>query len=195
MLLGLPTVLALAALGVAACHAKAPTDGPGHLARAVTVATVERRPIAGALTASGDLTPRQEAAVLPEVTGYRVATVLADVGQFVRRGQVLARLDPALIESQVAQQQALLAQAQAQAAQAEDQAARVKGLDDLGVLSKEQIDQRRFQARAAVATTRAQAAALHDIRTRESKLAVTAPVSGLILEKTIRPGDLAATGA
>lgn len=163
--------------------------------RAVTVVRVEPRAISGALQASGDLVPLQEAAVLPEVTGYRVAEVLADVGQHVTKGQVLARLDPTLIRTQIAQQQALAAQAQAQAVQAEDQAERVRGLDDSGVLSEEQIRQRRFQALAARATAQAQAAALRDARTRASLLAVTAPVSGVILEKTVRPGDLSAAGA
>jgi HlyD family secretion protein len=62
------------------------------------------------------------------------------------------------------------------------------------VLSQEAIDQRRFQARAAEATAAAQAAALKDVRTRYAKMAVTAPVSGLILERTVRPGDMSATG-
>jgi HlyD family secretion protein len=182
-----------AALVLAGCHKPEPRT-ESHPARAVTVAVVEPRAIVGALAASGDLSPRTEAAVLPEVTGYRVAEVLVDVGQYVKRGQVLARLDPALLQSQVAQQQAALAQAEAQAAQAEDQAARVAGLDGQGVLSQEQIAQRRFQARAARANAKAQAAALNEIRTRAAKLAVTAPVSGLVLEKTVRPGDLATAG-
>jgi HlyD family secretion protein len=185
---------ALAASGaLTGCHKAEPKASPAA-ARTVTVVRIEPLAIAGALAASGDLVARQEAAVLPEVTGYRVAAVLTDVGQSVRQGQVLARLDPSLIESQVAQAQAQLAQAEAQAAQAEDQAARVKGLDDQGVLSQEQIAQRRFQARAARATVNAQAAALRDLRTRQAKLQVVAPVSGLVLEKTVRPGDLSAGG-
>jgi len=64
------------------------------------------------------------------------------------------------------------------------------------VLSQEAIDQRRFQSRAAQATANAQAAALKDLRTRISKLSVAAPVSGLILERTVRPGDISsAAGA
>ena len=133
-------------------------------------------------------------AVLPEVSGYRVSRVLADVGQYVKAGQTLVQLDPTLIQAQVAQSEALAAQAEVQALQAEEQAGRVQGLDGSGVLSQEQIDQRRFQARAARATARAQAAGLRDLKTRAGKLSVSAPVSGLILEKTVRPGDMAAGG-
>lgn len=171
----------LAALALAGCHKPPPAKAaPADQARAVSVVRVEPHAISGALTATGDLTPREEAAVLPEVTGYRVAAVLVDVGQYVRKGQVLVRLDPALIEAQIAQ-------AQANAEQAEAQAARVKGLDGQGVISQEQIEQRRFQARAAIAQ-------LRDLQTRYAKMNVTAPVAGLILERTVRPGDLSAGG-
>ncbi len=192
-----PAILPLlAVLALAGCHKpKAPKTTDAQQARAVSIIQVAPRAISGALAASGDLLPREEAAVLPEVSGYRVARVLVDIGDVVRKGQTLVELDPALIQAQLAQQQALAAQADAQAQQAEDQAARVKGLDTEGVLSQEAIDQRRFQAKAARATANAQAAALRDVRTRASKLAVTAPVGGLVLERTVRPGDTSAVGA
>ena len=167
--------------GLAGCRKPPVKQTEAQQARAVSVVRIEPRPIVGALAAAGDLAPREEAAVLPEVTGYRVAAVLADVGQFVKKGQVLVRLDPSLIEAQIAQ-------AQAQYEQAQDQANRVKGLDNQGVLSQEQIEQRRIQARVA-------AAQLRDLKTRYAKMNVTAPVAGLILEKNVRPGDLSAAGA
>jgi HlyD family secretion protein len=170
-----------AVLALAACKKPPEKVSEKDQARAVRVVRVEPRAIVGALTASGNLTPREEAAVMPEVTGYRVSRVLADVGDYVRAGQTLVQLDPALLEAQVAQ-------AQAQAAQAEDQARRVADLDGQGVLSQEQIAQRRFQAQAANAN-------LRNLQTQRRKLAVVAPVSGLILEKTVRPGDLSAGGA
>jgi len=176
LLLPLAAVLALAA-----CKKPPEIVSEAQRARAVTVIRLEARPLVGALAASGDLIPREEAAVLPEVAGYRVARVLADVGQYVRAGQTLVQLDGALLEAQ-------LAQAQAQAAQADDQARRVADLDGQGVLSQEQIAQRRFQAQVANAN-------LRNLQTQRRKLAVTAPVSGLILEKTVRPGDLSAGGA
>lgn len=185
----LPLMLVLA---VAGCRKPAPVQTEAQRARAVTVVRLDAHPITGALSASGDLLPREEAAVLPEVSGYRVARVLVDVGDTVKAGQTLVQLDNTLIQAQVAQAEAVAAQAEVQAQQAEEQASRVKDLDGSGVLSQEQIDQRRFQAKASRATARAQAAQLRDLKTRAGKLAVTAPVSGLVLEKTVRPGDMSA---
>lgn len=180
--LKLTVTVAAVALALAACGKKEePKKDTAAQARAVTVVRLEPRAITGALSASGDLRPREEAAVAAEVTGFRVLRVTADVGDYVRAGQTLVQLDPALLRAQIAQ-------AEAQAAQAEDQARRVAGLDDTGVLSQEQIAQRRFQAQAAKAN-------LRDLQTRLGKLAVTAPVSGIVLERTVRPGDLSAGGA
>jgi HlyD family secretion protein len=187
-------LLAASALALSACHKPKPAESAAQQARTVTIVRVEPRGITGAVAASGDLVPREEAAVSPEVNGFRVADVLVDVGSWVKKGQTLVRLDPALIQAQIAQQTAIAAQAAAQSAQAQDQANRVRDLDNTGVLSQEQIDQRRFQARAAQATAQAQAAALRDIKTRAGKFAVTAPVAGLVLEKTVRPGDISAVG-
>ncbi len=173
------TILPLiAALALSACQKPEPAPAAAEEGRSVRVLRLEPRPMAGAITGSGDLVPREEAAVAPEVTGYRVLRVLADVGDYVRAGQTLVQLDPALLQAQVAQ-------AEAQAAQAQDQARRVEGLDGEGVVAQEQIAQRRFQAQAAQAN-------LRDLQTRLRKMAVVAPVSGLVLEKTVRPGDLAA---
>lgn len=177
------------------CHKTEPLKGARAAElRSVTIVSLAPRAIAGSLTATGDLVPREEAAVTPEVSGYRVTAVLADVGDTVRQGQVLARLDPALIEAQIAQQTAQVAQADAQAGQAKDQAERTNGLDGSGDLAQEQINQRRFQAKAAAATAQAQRAALRDLQVRREKLSVTAPVGGVILERTVRPGDGASAG-
>jgi len=69
-----------AVLALAACKKPPEKVSEQDQARAVRVVRVEPRSIVGALSASGDLLPREEAAVMPEVTGYRVSRVLADVG-------------------------------------------------------------------------------------------------------------------
>ena len=183
---------------LAACgrHEGATTDEgsrqkSGAGVRSVSVASVIERPMAGSLTASGLLLPRQEVAVGSEIGGYRVAELLAEEGDMVRQNAVLARLDPGLLQSQVAQAQAALRQAEAQASQAAAEAARVDGLDGTGILSAEQIGARRSQAtgaKAAVAVARAQ---LGQLQTQQDRLTIRAPVAGLVLERNVRRGDVA----
>lgn len=173
--------------------AKAPESAQTR-ARSVTVVRVADRPITGALSATGQLVPREEAAVSAEVAGYRVARVLVEAGAYVRAGQTLAQLDGVLLSAQVDQQAAIAAQADATADQAEAEARRVAGLDGTGVLSQEAIEQRRATAKAQRAAANAQAAGLRDLQVRRGKLAVTAPVSGLVLTRTVRPGDTSSAG-
>lgn len=194
-------IVAAATLGAAAlagCHGKADkaaAPAGDQSVRQVRIARVEPRNLSGGVNSSGVLVSREEAAVSPEVTGYRVARVMADIGSRVSAGQPLVQLDDTLLKAQIEQQAALLSQAEVSARQAESQAARVTGLDGSGVLSQEQIEQRRFQAESARAQANAQAAALRDLRTRQAKMTVRAPVSGLVLERTVRPGDLSGAGA
>ena len=109
----------------------------------------------------------------------------------MRQGQPLAQLDDTLLRAQIAQQQAQVAVQKVAADQADQQAKDVAGLDKQGIISTEQIDQRRFQARSARAALDAQTAQLKDLQTREAKMTVRAPVAGLILQRNVRPGDIA----
>ncbi len=187
------SALALALL-LAACG-KGSADKKTELPpQTVTVAVAAKQDIAGALSASGRLVPREEMAVAADLNGFRVARVLVEEGARVRRGQVLAVLDDSLLRSQIDQVRATLAQQQVAAEQAAAQAERVEGLDGQGVLSKEAIDTRRFavrSSRAAVASTRAQ---LNDLLTRQAHLQIRAPADGVVLERAVRPGDTSSTG-
>jgi len=176
----LTTALLATTVGLTACGGKkdepAAATASNQGARAVTVGRVESRPLGAGFEASGQLVPREEAAVGSELAGYRVARVYVEEGAYVRAGQPLVQLDDTLLRAQIAQQAALTAQAQAEAA-------RVAGLDGQGVLSQEQIESRRYAAKA-------QEAALAELRTRSSRMTITAPVGGRILERTVRPGEI-----
>ena len=176
------------ATGLAGC-AKKTAETAKQQARAVSVITVQPRELEGGLVASGALVPREDVAVFPQLTGYRVAKVLADEGQWVKAGQPLVQLDDVLLRAQLAQQTALVAQQNALAAEAEAEAQRVKGLDNEGLLSQEQIDTRRNAARSARAQAQAQQALASDARTREALMIVRAPYPGLVIQRSVRFGD------
>lgn len=183
------SVAALALIGLAGCSKPKPTAPTSSAPLTVSVVQVEARPLAEGLTASGTLVSREESAVSSELAGFRVAAVLADEGQWVKKGQPLARLDDTLLRAQIEQQTANLHQQEVAAERARAQADRVAGLDNQGVLSQEQITERRLAAKAAEAAAAVARAGLKDLETRESRMIIRAPVSGRILERTGRPGD------
>lgn len=194
------TIRAGALLGafllLAACNSGADVrkETPEDQARAVSVTPVTTRPLEVAISASGRLVPREEAAVGSELAGYRVAQVLAEEGDVVRAGAVLARLDAGLIEGEIARARAEVARAEATAARTRMEAERVKGLDGTGVLAQEAIDQRRIAQRESDAALAAARAQLQDLTTRRARLTLRAPVGGTIIARSIAPGGISGAG-
>ena len=178
---GVVLTLAAVAMTATACGRRphAVTASPQQ-ARAADVVQVMPRQMQGGLSASGLLVSREEAAVGADLTGYRIAKVYVEQGAWVKQGQPLIQLDDSLLRAQIDQQAATTEQAQ-------NEAKRVTGLGAQGVLSAEQIDQRRLQAKAAEA-------ALQELKTREAHMTIRAPVGGLVLERNVRPGDISSAG-
>src|SRR5512139_724792 len=129
-LLGIPgrVVLATAlALGCAAGAAGSDTKAAKPaLSVATTTATPAEWPIR--LTAGGNVTAWQEASVGAEVGGLRLIDVKVNVGDTVKRGQVLALFSTTTVEADVAQARAVLAETQAALAEAAANATRARQL-------------------------------------------------------------------
>ncbi len=186
--------LLLCALSLTGCGHEPAIATAKVQSKAVSVVTVTSRVIEGGLIASGSLIPREDTAVFSDLNGYRVARVFVDEGVWVAGGQPLAQLDDTLLRSQVDQQAALARQMEVQAQRAEEEAERVKNFDGTSVFAQEQIDARRFAAKAARAQADAQAAAARDLRTREERTMIRAPYAGLVIERNVRVGDMGGGG-
>jgi len=197
-------------------EAAAPVAAPS-----ITVFKTRNENFVETASVSGSLVPREEILVSPEIEGLRVLEVLADAGDHVKKGQVLARLVSEQIDAQLAQNAANLARANAAIAQAESQITqaeaqakeaaaqleRAKPLKKSGYLSGSTYDQRESAAR----TTAAQLVAARDgltaakaekaqveaqgreIEWRRSNTNVTAPQDGIISQRTARMGALASS--
>ena len=184
----------LAGLGLAGCSKPKPaasTDQP----LSVTVTPIADKSMSDGVSASGVLVSREEAGVASELSGYRIAQVFVDEGDWVKKGQPLARLDDTLLRSQIDQQNANVTQQKVAGQRAQAEADRVKGLDNQGVLSQEQISERRLAAKSADAQVASAEAGLNDLKTRDGLMIIRAPVSGRVLERTARPGDTSSPGA
>lgn len=191
-------LLALASLFVlAACSddaQEAPQAAATSSAMAVTTAPVEMRDLARTVLVSGAVAPVEEMQLGVEVSGLRVTDLLIDVGQPVRRGQVLLRLDRRMLDSELQQAEAALREAEAGAALARANLARGENLARERYISAGQLDElraARTQSEARVGTARAgrDAAAL-----RRSFAELRAPADGIVSKRLVQPGQVVAAG-
>ncbi len=189
-------IAAVLALGLAACHPPAlRVSNQEQQARSVSVVRIEMRPIAGGIVTSGVLTPRNQVAVNPDLTGYRVARLDAEEGSWVRAGQPLAEMDGSILRAQLDQQNALAAVQRANADQRAKEAARVADLDNQGVIAEEQVQARRFAAIGAKASAVAAAASAREMQTRVDHMILRAPVAGLVIQRNVNLGDISGGGS
>lgn len=174
----------------------------------VTVATPARAELADRLAANGSVAAWQEATVGAEVSGLRIAEVRVDVGDAVRKGQVLATLAADTVRADLAAAQAALAEAragvgEAQAAweEARSNAERAQQVESSGALSAQQIAQYRTgaqtaQARLASAQARVQSAQAQ-LQSQELRLRMTqvlAPDDGVISARAATVGAVVPAG-
>lgn len=167
---------------------------PGD-SQSMRVSRVGLRELASEVVATGRLVVREEAAVGSELTGYRVAAVYVDEGDWVKLGQPMAKLDDALLQAQIAQAEASLATQKANADFKQNQLDRAESLEQEGAFSKELLEQRRMETASAKASLLASQAAVNEMKVRQSRMVLRAPVAGMVLQRSIRPGDISASVA
>jgi RND family efflux transporter MFP subunit len=146
------------------------------------------------LAANGSLAAWREVQVGTEATGQRIEQVLVDIGQRVKKGQLLAQLAAASLGAELAASKASLLEAQATAQDAAATAARLKSLAGTDAVSAQQVE----QAQAADAAARARVAALQArVKADELRLShtrVVAPVDGVVATKDAVEGGLPQPG-
>ena len=158
--------------------------------QAMRVTQIEARNLAEEIVATGRLVVREEAAVGSELPGYRVAAVYVDEGDWVKQGQAMAKLDDALLQAQIAQAEATLATQKASLDFKRSQLARAEALQQEGAFSKELLEQRRMETAGAEASLAASQAQVNEIKVRQARMTLRAPVGGMVLQRAIRPGDI-----
>jgi HlyD family secretion protein len=160
-------------------------------AQLITAAPVERRAFSRMAPVSGEARPVNDVRVFAPANGVRVAEVIADIGDVVKAGDPLARLEAGVAEAQTRAAQAQMQEARVEQARTAAEYARARDIADSGALSKEAIDARRAAAEAAAARYAAQRAAFTEVSTRMQGGFVRAPVSGLVIERNARVGEFA----
>ena len=196
------TALALsAALGVmllAACGGHGEEKAPeksGASRQNVTATTVAQTNLDRTVTASGTVSAWEEVPVGAETGGLVATAVYVDEGSYVRQGQPLVQMNDALLRAQLNQQQAQVQTAEANVARDDAALERAQELKERGFLSQASLDTALANQRSSQANLAAARAALSETRTRLSQATIRAPVSGLIISRSVTKGQIIAAGA
>ena len=180
-------------LSVRAADDKAASAAPKP---ALTVNVTQPQPaiLPVRVTANGNIAAWQEASVGTEANGLRLAEVRVNVGDVVKRGQVLATFAPDTLNADVAQIRAAVAEAEATLAEASANAQRARGLQATGALSEAAINQYFTAERTAKARLDAQRAMAQMQQLRLKQTQVLAPDFGVISARSATVGAVLPAG-
>ena len=197
LLVATPIAIALAALAVTvAVYAadKPAASAAPKPALSVTVTAPQSASVPMKIAANGNITAWQEASIGTEANGLRLAEVRVNVGDVVKRGQVLATFTPDTVAAELAQTRAAVAEAEATLAEASANAQRARELQATGALSAQQINQYLTAERTAQARLEAQRAAAKTQQLRLAQTQVLAPDSGVISARSATVGAVLPAG-
>ena len=161
----------------------------------VTVVQAQKAELSTALTANGNVAAWQEAIVGAESNGMRLAEVRVNVGDVVKRGQVLATFVAEMAQADLAQSKAAVAEAEATLAEAGANAQRARDLQASGALSAQQINQYLTAERTAQARLDALRASAKMQQLRLQQTQVLAPDNGVISSRSATVGAVVPAGA
>ena len=173
----------------------AETKGAGHAGgQAVTVQSATLQNLARTVTASGTVSAWEEVPVGAETGGLTATAVYVDEGAYVRQGQALVQMNDALLRAQLRQQQAGVQTAEANAARDDAALGRAQELKNRGFLSQAGLDTALANQRSSQANLASARAALSETQTRLSQATIKAPVSGLVISRSVTRGQIISAG-
>lgn len=168
-------------------------------------APLERRSISSRVTASGTLQARVTVQVGSQVSG-RVLSLMADFNSTVKKGDVVAKLDPQLFEAALQQDRANLAAAEANVAKAvatqvdaDRQYERAKTQKAEGLAAQVDVDTAQTAAAVAHASVNAVKAQVEQVRAQVhqdqvniSLTVIKSPIDGIVISRSVDVGQTVA---
>lgn len=145
------------------------------------------------IDALGTVTPHVTATLVPQVSGVLVEVLFTE-GQAVRKGQVLARIDPRPYEQALAQAKGQTARDEAQLAAARVTLARYQELWKQDSIARQTLDTQTALVQQLQAAVQADRASERNARLNLDFTAIRAPVGGRIGLRAVDPGNLVSSG-
>ncbi|HVE72117.1 MAG TPA: efflux RND transporter periplasmic adaptor subunit [Thermoanaerobaculia bacterium] len=152
---------------------------------------VDRGTVTMTVTATGTLSAVTTVQIGSQVSGV-IARLYADFNSEVKEGQLLAELDPTPFQQQVEQRQADVTRAQVQTEDARIKYDRQRRLMEAGLTSQADVDAAKAQYDSARAQVQQASAALRGAQTSLKYTRITAPTSGVVVDKQYEVGQTVA---
>jgi RND family efflux transporter MFP subunit len=192
-------LLALATAPQAACQRQQPQEAASPETAPVligpeNIVIVRKDSISSGPRLSGSLEPRRQARVLAEISGS-VTSVQTEIGNLVKKGQVLARIEDAALRNAYQSAKSALTSAELEYQNARRQAERTEKLVEGGALATRDLEMAQSNRSAAQARAAQARAQLAQARQQLDAATVTSPMNGSISEKSVNQGDVVTVGA
>ncbi len=182
-------VFVLAIIGATAWYFLRDTGGEVSSYRFVTL---ERGDLESVVSTTGTLEAVTTVEVGTQVSGI-ISEIFVDFNDTVRKGQVIARLDPTLLVSAVRDSEANLERNEAQLRQAEREYARIEGLFEKEIVAENEFNSAQYDLEVAQASVKSARVALEKAQQNLAYATVYAPISGTVIERNVDVGQTVAS--
>jgi HlyD family secretion protein len=163
----------------------------GDEAQEFRIAAVVRGDLSSTVSATGALKAVTTVQVGTQVSG-QVLEIYADFNDRVKKGQLLARIDPTLAQQAVEDAQAGVARAAAGLRQAQSDFDRNKPLIDRKVITAEEFAGYQYRLSVAQADVRSASISLQRARRNLGYTEIYAPIDGVVVERNVDVGQTVA---
>lgn len=183
----------LVGLILVGCGGEPAQQAPSPAPVAVQVAAVEKVQMPVVVGVVGTTRPRARALPGTRLMG-RVAAVLADEGDRVERGQVLARLESGDLKARRQQAEAALTEARAVLVHADKDRQRLGNLLKERATTQQQVDASEMQYARARAGVESAEQGVREAKEQLRYAAVRSPLDGVVVQRSVETGDMAGPG-
>jgi HlyD family secretion protein len=183
-----PLVLVISVLLVGALAFWAYRKAAGNDQPEYRFATVERGNLEAAVSATGTLSAVTTVQVGTQVSG-KIVEIKADFNDRVKKGQLVARIDPTILQQQVRDAQAGLERNQAELEQAEREYQRNEGLFQRKVLTEVEFNDKKYALAVARANVKSAQVAVDRAKQNLAYTEIYAPIDGIVVERNVDVGQ------
>jgi HlyD family secretion protein len=195
-------ILTLIVLGVLGAATYAYYKNKGQVEPTVTTLQITRGDIADTVQATGTLQALRQVNVGTQVSGV-VQNLYVDFNHIVKAGQVIARLDPSIIQTQIEQREASVTRAEADLerlrvglADAKRKLEQARGLWEKQLIPRDQLDTAELNVKTQESQIKSSEAGLvqakADLNAQRVNLGhtvITAPIDGIIMQRSVDEGQ------